>query len=367
MASTAGGSAAICRIAARAVVGYELTAMRGWPRNRYLQAGLMAAILLASRAAWACDMCAVYTATEAQITRTGFRVGVAEQYTPFNDLQDAGNPVPNPAGEFINSSITQFVLGYAPAPRYGIQINVPYIYRGYRKNQTGGPVNGHVTGAGDLSIIGHAILYEYLDIALLGHFQVYGGLKLPSGSTALLGEEVQALPDPCAGIPPEFCTARRPTPRHSGGVPSGVHGHDLTLGSGSVDVVLGANTFWAYDRWYAMANAQYILRTPGTYDYQFANELSVVGGPGVFLITDHRFTLGVQAFVGCDTKGNDTLAGKSTGDTAMTSLYAGPAVRATVQQWLTAEVAVDIPVIQNNSGLQLVPEYRVRGAFMMRF
>lgn len=332
-------------------------------------AGLLATIVLAPAVTSACDMCAVYTATEAQVTKTGLRFGVAEQYTAFRDLQDGGAAVPNPDGERMDSSITQFVLGYVPTPRFGVQINVPYIYRGYRRATPTGGANGHVTGAGDLSLVGHAILYEYLDIDLLGHFLVYGGLKLPSGSTALLAEELQPPVDPCAGIPPDFCTARRVTPRHGGvgGVPSGVHGHDLTLGTGSVDVIIGANTFWAYTRWFATLNTQYILRTVGAYDYQFANELSVVGGPGAFLITDHRFTLGVQALVGCDTKGNDTLAGKSTGDTGLTAVYLGPGVRVTSGQWLSTEVAVDIPVVENNSGLQLVPEYRIRGAVMLRF
>lgn len=339
------------------------------PRSCGIRVGLLLAVVGTPAAALACDMCAVYTATEAQVTKTGLRFGVAQQYTPLRNLQEGGTAVPNPDGEFIDSSIIQFVLGYVPTPRFGVQINVPYIYRGYRRATPTGGANGHVTGAGDLSLVGHAILYEYLDIDLLGHFLVYGGLKLPTGSTALLAEELEPPVDPCAGIPPDFCTARRVTPRHGGigGVPSGVHGHDLTLGSGSVDVIVGASTFWTYTRWFATLNAQYLMRTVGAYDYQFANELSVVGGPGAFLITDHRFTLGVQALVGCGTKGNDTLAGQSTGDTGLTALYLGPGIRVTSGQWLSAELAVDIPVIDNNSGLQVVPEYRIRSAIMLRF
>lgn len=330
--------------------------------------GAFTVALLSPLTAVACDMCAVYTATEAQVTQTGFRFGVAEQYTPFRDLQEGGKPVPNPDGEFIDSSITQFVLGYVPSPRYGVQINVPFIYRGYRRATDDGPVNGHVTGAGDLSLLAHAILYQHVDVQLLGHLLIYGGLKLPTGSTALLGDEEEPAVDPCAGIPPEFCTERRPTPRHGGGgVPSGVHGHDLTLGTGSVDVVLGANTFWAHDRWFATLNTQYFLRTVGAFDYQYANELSVVGGPGAFLITDHRFTLGVQALIGCDTKGNDTMAGVTQGDTGLTALYVGPGIRVSSGRLLTGEVAVDVPVIENNAGLQLVPDYRVRAALMVRF
>lgn len=335
---------------------------------RALGVGLLAAGILNPQMAPACDMCAVYTATGAQVTRTGLRIGVAEQYTRFGTLQEGGGAVPNPDGEFIDSSITQFVIGYVPSPRFGLQINVPYIYRGYRRATDDGAVNGHVTGAGDLSLVGHAVLYEHVDVRLLGQVLMYGGLKLPSGSTAMLGEEVEPAVDPCAGIPPEFCTARRPTPRHGGGgVPSGVHGHDLTLGTGSVDVILGASTFWAYDRWYATLNTQYILRTVGAYDYQYANELNVAGGPGVFLITDHRFTLGVQALIGCDTKGNDSMAGVTQGDTALTALYVGPGLRVTSGVALSGEVAVDVPAIENNAGLQLVPDYRVRGAAMLRF
>lgn len=328
----------------------------------------MAAVLVAPAAGRACDMCAVYLATEGQVTRTGFRLGVATQYTAFHALQDAGRSAPNPDGEFVESTITQFVVGYVPVPRAGVQVNIPFIYRGFRRATAAGPVNGHVTGAGDVALVGHLLLLEHLDIATIGHLMLYGGVKLPSGNTEQLRDEGPPAPDPCAGIPPDFCTARRPSPRHANpAVPSGVHGHDLSLGTGSVDALVGANALGVFGRWYATGHAQYIVRTPGAAAYRYANELSLSGGPGAFLAAGHRASLGLQALIGCDTKGNDTQAGVTQGDTALTALYAGPALRATVGRSLSLEVAADLPLVRNNAGLQLVPSYRVRGALMLRF
>src|SRR6185295_8392106 len=70
--------------------------------------------------AYACDVCAIYTATEQRESRPGFRIGVAEQFTRFTRLKDDGKTIDNP-GEHLNSSITQLILGYDVNSRFGVQ------------------------------------------------------------------------------------------------------------------------------------------------------------------------------------------------------------------------------------------------------
>ena len=66
-----------------------------------------------------------------------------------------------------------------------------------------------------------------------------------------------------------------------GAPPSGVHGNDLALGSGSFDAIVGgaANARWR--RLFFSADVQYFIRTRGDFGYRFGNEVSVSGGPGV--------------------------------------------------------------------------------------
>jgi hypothetical protein len=320
----------------------------------------------------ACDICAIYTATEMQETRSGPRLGIAEQFTRFATLQEDGEKVPNPAGEYLNSSITQFVFGYHILPRLGVQLNLPWIYRGYRRNEASGVSTGDVNGFGDLSLLANALAYSDVTERGVLSWSLLFGLKLPSGSSSLLAEEsaqdeVDDHPHP--DIPPIFQT-RHFQARHSTGgedVMSGIHGHDLALGSGSTDVVFGTHGLWTLDRLYVTGALQYMLRTTGSFDYRYANELIVAGGPGLFALVEHDYTLGVQALLTCDTKGMDTQDGEPVNDTALTALYIGPSFHFTWGSSLSADLIADIPVVRNNSGLQIVPDYRLRGGVLWRF
>jgi opacity protein-like surface antigen len=80
---------------------------------------------LAIAGAAACDLCAVYSAANANGLKPGWQVSVSEQYTYFATLQEDGKQVGNPVGQRLDSSITQVVLGYQFNERAGVQVNVP--------------------------------------------------------------------------------------------------------------------------------------------------------------------------------------------------------------------------------------------------
>lgn len=83
---------------------------------------------------------------------------------------------------------------------------------------------------------------------------------------------------------------------------------------------------------------QYTIRSEGRFDYQFANDLSWNGGPGVYLVLGHEYTLGVQCNIFGETKGQDTIAGVATDDTAETIVYVGPEINLTWSSKLSAQV-----------------------------
>jgi len=55
------------------------------------------------------------------------------------------------------------------------------------------------------------------------------------------------------------------------------------------------------------------------------------------------------------------------GDTALTAVYLGPALAGTWGTSLGADLAAELPVAQDSSGLQIVPDYRIRGSVTWHF
>jgi hypothetical protein len=342
----------------------------------------LGALLGAVAPAHGCDLCAIYTTTEMRQDQTGPRIGIAEQYTYFGTLEQSGVTVPNPDGERLSSSITQFILGYNFHPRMGLQLNLPVIARDFRRVVASGVEDGDTAGLGDMSLLFVAKPFSYVDLRHVAHIVGFAGVKLPTGSTAFLAEEAKA--PPCIPFPdPNACGTRghlqrqvpvppQLHPHHSSGPPSGIHGHDLTLGSGSVDGIIGAQLFGSWDRLFATASVQYLMRSVGAYGYAFANDLLFAVGPGYYLLTGDAlwgapYALRAQALLNGETKGVDTVDGSRVGDTGITTLYLGPVLGFDWGEHLGSEFSAELPVLQNNSGLQIVPDYRLRAALTWRF
>src|SRR6266478_8026804 len=97
--------------------------------QKFIVVSCLLGLLCASRAT-ACDLCAVYAATEAQGGGGGWYGGIAEQFTYYNTLQSGGHTVAND-GEYIDSLVSQLFVGYNINNRFGVQVNLPVIYRAY--------------------------------------------------------------------------------------------------------------------------------------------------------------------------------------------------------------------------------------------
>jgi hypothetical protein len=297
----------------------------------------------------ACDLCSVYAASEAQGGNDrGFFGGVAEQFTHFDTLQSNGQTAAND-GEHINSLNSQVFIGYNFNQRFGVQLNLPVIHREYSRQYTSVD-DGHVyspathseTGIGDMSLIGNFRAYQYLSETFTFSWTALGGLKLPAGGTGQLNP-----------ANPDFAT--------------GIGGHDLTFGSGSVDGLIGTGIFTRWGKLFLAANVQYAIRTEGAYDYQYANDLTWSGGPGMYLVLGHKYTLALQSVVSGETKGQDTAQGVTTDDTAITIVYLGPQINFTWGNELSAQIGADLPASIASTGNQLVPDYRIHAAVTWRF
>ncbi len=307
---------------------------------------------LAAAPAVACDLCSVYSAGQArgELGR-GLYAGVAEQFTHFGTLQFDRAKTPDTFGQRLDSSISQLLLGYNVTERFGLQFNLPLIHRSFRRpDDTGAVDEGTVTGPGDAALTSHLVVFHHEKKDFTFRANLLAGVKFPTGSTRRLHEEVD-----------EFNSTATPP------IDSGIHGHDLTLGSGSFDGLVGASLYTRWHRAFFSAQTQYAIRSKGDFDYRFANDLTWAGGPGVLAVLRDKHTLALQAVVSGETKERDTFMGMKAEDTGITSVFLGPQINYTWSDKLSVELGVDVPVVRRNTDLQIVPDYRIRGALSWHF
>lgn len=310
---------------------------------------LFAAVSFSPAMASACDLCAIYRGDEAKTSKPGFSLGIFEQFTHFGTLQDSGNKVPNEAGQYMDSSITQIIAGYQFSERFGLQANIPYIHRSFSRQEGLETDNGTVSGIGDMSVTGNLRLYDYVQGDTIFVWSVMAGVKFPTGDSARIAEELDEAP-----LPP-------------GAIESGIHGHDLALGSGSYDAVAGSSVVYHWRRFFTTAGFQYAIRNGGDFGYHYADDLTWNVKPGGYLYVTDEATLGIQLAATGETKGKDTLMGEDMEDTGITSVFLGPELSYTWHEHLSADIGADFPVLINNTALQIVPDYKLRAAIIYRF
>ena len=90
------------------------------------------------------------------------------------------------------------------------------------------------------------------------------------------------------------------------------------------------------------------------------------GGPGYYFIRNPHTIVGLQFVVSGEHKDVDRFRGKEAEDTGITSVFVGPRIVASLGK-ISAEIAADLPVSIDNTALQVVPDYRIRGGIAIRF
>lgn len=283
----------------------------------------------------ACDLCSIYSAQEAQNGDRGVFAGVAEQFTHFGTLQNNGVEEPS-NGEYIDSSVSQIFAGYNVNRRCGVQFTLPFIYRSYGS----ATAHGDDAGIGDVSLIGNVVLYQKFTDNFTFNWTALAGVKFPTGNSSWLGR-------------PDFAL--------------GIGGHDLALGSGSLDGLLGTGFSTRWKKFFMAGQMQYAVRGEGDFQHQYANDWTWSGGPGVYLALEDDYTVAFQFATSGETKRKDTFAGVPDDDSAETIVYVGPEIAITWTDQFSAHIGTDVPVSIDNTGEQLVPDYRIHAAVTWRF
>jgi hypothetical protein len=313
----------------------------------------------------------VYSASDARGgANEGFLFTVAEQFVPFHTLQFDGREVTGPNPDFLDGSITHLVPGYNFSRRIGVSLNVPLVYHSFQRKDvryslSGPPVffteRGTELGLGDMSWIGRITVLDLSHMKYAIVVNVLGGVKFPTGDASRLRDEAQQTGIFDAFLPPG--TPHDPL----GHSVSAVHQHDLALGSGSFDGIIGLTLSSRWERWFFNSQFQYYWRTEGESSFQYGDELMLSGGPGRYLVLGERCTFSLQANVAYETTARDRLLGRTSDRTGMTAWYVGPQILVTLGDRLSALAGADLPVRIENNGLQAVADYRIHGSVALRF
>jgi hypothetical protein len=341
--------------------------------------------MVAVTVAQACDLCGCYTPQLETVSRAdeppgfGLRAGpshswpsglygaVAEQFTHFGTVQVNGAEVSNPSDQHLESSITQLVVGEEINSRVAFQVNVPFIYRSFARPEGFALDQGTESGLGDISLLAKLVAFHKeiggrrevtFDDPKSPKMEVHEpdftisevmlvGLKIPTGDSSRIKEEFNEV-------------------EVQGAPESGIHGHDLTLGTGSYDGIFGAQTSVRYKRFFFEANTQFALRGDGLHQYHFANDLAWNGGPGYYFVRRQDAIFGLQFAVSGEHKDVDRFRGQPAEDTGITSVFVGPRAVASFGK-ISGEVAAELPVSIDNTALQVVPDYRLRASIAIRF
>ena len=325
--------------------------------------------VLVARPTLACDICALHTSTVLDPPRPGFSIHLTEQYTSFNTYK-ATDGRSLPVDEWLQSSITNVVVGYGFVKPFRVELTAPFINREFYRLKDQAIDRGDVSGLGDVTILGRFTAVDrVLSDASLVRIELFAGFELPTGDTDELEEEEEDEDAEGASHSSGTPSATPlPKPRHGGhSGPTGIHDQDLALGSGSLDAILGINAFATYRRFFGATGFQYAVRGNGDHDYRYDNDLSFHFGVGGYLLTHSVMSLGVEARLTGETKGNDKQHGETLTGSNLTALYVGPQIHATYAERARFALGVQLPVLQNVSELQLVPDYRILASVGWQF
>src|SRR5450755_3184775 len=198
------------------------------------------------------------------------------------------------------------------------------MFRSFERPEGFAIDRGTVSGLGDVSLLGQFVLFRTtalgrketvsdgkstaeitLEPDIPASVVLLAGVKAPTGDSSRLKEEFTEVE--ILGAPE-----------------SGIHGHDLALGTGSWDGIFGVQTSLRYKNFFLQGDAQFTLRSDGLHQYHYANDISWNGGPGYYFVRNRSTIVGLQCVISGEHKDVDRFRGDAAEDTGITAISVGP-------------------------------------------
>lgn len=325
--------------------------------DRSLLALLGALVLSAARPAYGCDPCALYSATAREgLNESSVALFLFEELTSYERRSQDRASIRD--GERTETySVTQIGASYGIGPRFSAQLTLPFIVREFEEYTSFRRRERTDSGIGDVILSGHyALLEENAPDAAL-RMIAYAGVKFPTGDTGSLdllatgGEE-------------EEHGAAALARHHTSG--AGLGADALNFGTGSFDFPFGASAFARKGRAFLSGFAQYTLRTEGSFDYEFGDDIVFETSPGYFVWLSDDNALDARLIFSGESKADDERDGEKRRETDLTHLYLGAGLRYSGWKGISAGVSLELPVYRDQR-TGVLPEYRVQASVAKRF
>jgi TonB dependent receptor len=280
---------------------------------------------------------------------SGFKMDVRYDYLNQDQLRSGSSTItPSAASQISNHGESQEVerytknnyltvgLDYSPNKNWGVNVQLPLIYRSHSTLGTdsdgitavpgGGQYDSHTANLGDVKVMG-----RYQGFSAQHNVGVIVGLKLPTGSHTETGTSTDATAPGSVAID-----------------------RGLQPGTGTTDAILGAyyvnalNKDWDY---FVQGTVQKALNTRD--EYKPGDAVSVNAG-----IRYMRFEQAMpQLQLNAKYLRHDEGASADTISTGGTLVYLSPGVSIPVSKQLSVYGFVQLPVYQHVNGVQLTPHY----------
>ena len=304
--------------------------------------------LIVAAPAFACDFCSIYTPLNISERQAGrLDLGVREDLLGYSKTRLDGNNVDHSlAIQNQKINVTELTAQYSLTDRFSALLAVPIISETFKRRINGAFDRDSESGVGDVALYGDVVLARKAQ-AKGGYFQwdLFGGVKLPSGSTDRLTESANGS---------------------STYSETGIYGGSVTTGTGSYDFPIATGIHNESNNWLLDALIQYNLRTQGDYSYQFGNDLRWNVGFGRRFYEDSDFTFAAQLFLSGLSKAKDQQNGLDVVDSGQSFVAIGPKIEMIFSNRYTLFVRVDAPITSSNDGLQTLEDHRVQIGFDAR-
>lgn len=307
---------------------------------------------VASRPAAACEVCSLYNASRLQVPREGgLTLFLSEQYSTFERSEKLTEHREREGVRIRNLATTQLGVRYDFSEVIGLQLTLPFfvqrsdVVEGYRET------NDSDVGLGDMTLGAAVTPILWNEGESSGLIGLQAGVKLPTGETSSLD------------APPE--ADGRLSPRHH--TISALSGTNVVFGSGSTDVYFGAGGFLRQGRFLGVWSAQYDLRTEGTDDYRFGDDLILTVAPGAYLLEGHNVAVALLAQLTHEEKASDRAKSGVVRDSTIGNLFLGPDLLVTLGEHIVAEAALDLPLDTERGESVSAAGFRVRASMSYRF
>jgi hypothetical protein len=304
--------------------------------------------------------------TGAPATPGTFSIGLAETVTDYERIVGKGTQAHGEEYD-LRSYNTQLILGFQATDRLRLQANVPYL----KRDADGSAAPPTDDGLGDISLLSAWRMFQPKN----GRLDLFLGLELPTGDTDGL-KAGQHAPAPAPAPVHVHDKSHAHGEHHAGKKLGHAHGEEapkpaptsataqeMTLGSGSWDVLVGAAGHAVTGPLTWQAEVAYHLNQEGDHDYEFGDELTWRAGPFVALCQGAQ--LGVQA--SGNHRDRDERDGREVDVSGSDWVFLGPALNVQATGGWFGGLTVDLPVEREVNKQQMAPEWRGRLSVAKKF